>query len=143
MDKQEATDTLPALGISYKVGLGDAKELVFQTHVSQTINMTALNDMIDKLRVAGDRQAAFSDLIQLNQAREQHLDAIENMDRTAGEVEKNAKALHQASGKRGEYKLTPAEVKHQQQAVDTRRKFVEMLQKIEKQIGEAKEKIGG
>lgn len=143
MTNAEATDTLAALGISYKVGLGDGKELVFQTHVPQTINPEALNGMIDKLRVAGDRQGAFSDLLQLEKAKEQHIDAIENMDRQAAEVEENAASLYKASGKRGEYKMTAPELQKKKQSQDTRRKFVDMLKKIEEQIDEAKAKIGG
>lgn len=142
MDKQEAIDALPALGISYKVGLGDGKELVFQTHVPQTINPGTLNEMIDKLRVAADRQAAFSDLVELEKVLEQQTTAMLAAEEQKAKIDVDYAEKWSASGKKGPVRLTGAEKNAVENFDKSRQGFKSMIARIQGQIDKTKAKIG-
>ena len=143
MDDKEATNTLPALGISYKVGLGDGKELVFQTHVPQTIGGDALNTLIDKLRDTADRQAAFSDLVELEKALEQQTTARATAEEQKVRIAADYEAKWKDSGKRGEPRLTQAEKNQLDNFDKSRQQFESMVERIQAQIDKTKAKIGG
>lgn len=142
MDAKEGIVPGTALGISFQIGLGDGKQLVFQVHVDAESEPKALNDVLDKIRLAGERQAAFSDLEQLEKVLEQHYDGLKNLETQYAEVESNAKLRHQAEGKRGEFRLSAKEQVDKKNAEQSRGKFHEMIDKLQAQIAIAKGKIG-
>lgn len=83
----------PAIGMSYSVQVGDGRSLVFQGHIERDAPLEDLNGLVDKLRVAADRQVAFGKVeglekdIELQQRLEMQLRegiaAVEaNIDRT-------------------------------------------------------------
>lgn len=51
------TDT-PAIGISLSVEVGKGRNLVFQSHIDRDCETLVINDLLDKLNVAAERQMA-------------------------------------------------------------------------------------
>lgn len=143
MDDKEATAALPAIGMSYKVGLGDGKELVFQTHVPQNVEPAEMDALIDKLRDAADRQAAFSDLVELEKVLEQQTTAMLAAEEQKAKIDADYSAKWKASGKRGEIKLTGAERNALDNFEKSRQGFLSMIGRVQAQIDKTKAKIGG
>lgn len=50
-----ADNTAPAIGISFSVSPSDGRNLVFQTHVARDVEVSVINDIIDKMYEVTDR----------------------------------------------------------------------------------------
>ena len=50
----------PVIGISYKIPMPVQKELVFQIWVERDMSIEHLNDILDKVRLAGEHQCRFA-----------------------------------------------------------------------------------
>ena len=53
-------EQVPAIGISYKIPMPVQKELVFQLYVDRSMSIEELNDLLDKVRLAGEHQCRFA-----------------------------------------------------------------------------------
>ena len=53
-------EQIPAIGISYKIPMPVQKELVFQLYVDRSMSVEDLNDILDKVRLAGEHQCRFA-----------------------------------------------------------------------------------
>lgn len=141
MDTQEGNmNPVPgvAIGISYKCALGDGKEMVLQTHVDSETPLPALNAVLDKLRMASERQAAYGDLVQLEQALQQHQNGLQNA------LEQQAKLeARQEPGRRGPAKLSVADQKAKENFDTSMDQFKKMIERIQADIGKTKAKIEG
>ena len=131
-----------AIGISYKCALGDGKEVVFQSHVPQEIETKALDGILDKFRIAADRQAAFADLIQLEKALEQHISGYQNAAEQEVALTARMEEQHKTSDRRGAVRITPAEAKQRENFQTSMSQFKKMIERIEADIAKTKEKIG-
>lgn len=64
---------VPALGLSYQFNISERRSLVFQTHIGADIDDATLNELLDQIARAANRQQAMLELID----NERHLAAEE------------------------------------------------------------------
>ena len=57
---KEVIEDVPAIALSYKVQVGDGKDVVFQTGIARDCPQKELYDLIDKLQKASDRAILYS-----------------------------------------------------------------------------------
>ena len=106
----------PSIGISYNLALGNNKSLVLQSFIERDCEPKVLNAMLDKLRVATERQAAFFALegAKAELARQEKMAA--DHARRMAQVDENFKAAWNRGNRKGDPVLTAKERTEQQQA---------------------------
>lgn len=117
MPKQiDPNDTI-AIGFQVQYQLDDGRALAFSSCLDAECTATQLNAALDKLVQAGERQQAKIKLPRLRKDVErlmrQHERAKEDMFRLDSEKELSEKtweAQYRNTGKRGEFKLSPAQI---------------------------------
>jgi hypothetical protein len=57
-DQSDMPIDVPAIGVSFKQTLDDYREVVFQTHLPRDCPLDYLNELLDRMSAAGDRQKA-------------------------------------------------------------------------------------
>lgn len=62
---------VPALGFSYEFRISDRRSIVFQTHIERETSLEDINDILDKMQTAANRQQALLELVDT----ERHLSA--------------------------------------------------------------------
>lgn len=95
----------PALGFSYQIVLDkDARRtLVFQGHVTVDTPVEKLNEVVDKVAQAADRQIAIYELQQAEEDKAGQLRTMETLERQVATMEEISKARWTASGRKGEW----------------------------------------
>ena len=105
-----------ALGFSYRniLDKDGRKEIVFQSHVAADATVEELNDILDKVRVAVDRQAAVYELRQARLDLTGHLQKILEIENLLLAQEETYKTSWEANGRKGDWSSDqlPAKEKH-------------------------------
>jgi hypothetical protein len=104
----------PALGISFRSILGTEgrREIVFQTHIAQEAPASQLNEVLDKLSTAVDRQAAIAELVELHKNVEHATKEVAAFEAALEQKDAVSQLRWDASGKKGPWdpsKLPPNE----------------------------------
>jgi hypothetical protein len=107
----------PSIGISFSIQMGQTgRSLVMQTFVARDGDVKQLNDALDKMRAAADRQVAVLALekvkLDLSQAEQMAITQAARIE----QVDKNIAAAWARGSKRGDPVLTAKERTEQQQA---------------------------
>lgn len=55
-------DPEKALGMSLRITMGEGRELVFQTHVPQSVSLEKIDALVDKLHTVAQRQIAVTEI---------------------------------------------------------------------------------
>jgi hypothetical protein len=136
-------EEIPAIGISYNCELPGKKGLVFQTHVPQSADTLAINEVVDKIKAVADRQFAFGLLehLKLQLEQEQKL-AYDHAIRMA-QAEDNAQAEWLRSNKRGEFQLGAKQLQDQKQAIAHMEESKRRIAKVERDIADAQRIVSG
>jgi hypothetical protein len=137
-----APDKDPSIGISVRTVLPNSQELVLQSFVERDCDTSRLDSLLDRLRVAAERQMAFGGLRELRQKLKE---TEELAARHAARMEIADTAIKQrwdSSDRKGDIVLTAQELQQQQQsyqyAEDTRAK----IEELKKTIGELEQVVG-
>jgi len=132
----------PFLNIAYTVALVDQRQFQFTTFVSRDCDKQQLDDVLDKLVKAGDRQRAYTnkkDFIERMEREEIMLAKAESMLATAMAQEK---ADWERRGKRGEYMPTAKDRKELNQLTSSMDAGRAAIKKYRDQIEECDRLIG-
>lgn len=116
MKQLDPTETI-AIGFQVQYQLDEGKALAFSSCVDADCDPAVLNRALDKLVDAAERQQARAKLPRLRKELERleksHLRAAEDMfrlDEENAKAEAHWRSAHEASGRRGGFKLNPAQV---------------------------------
>lgn len=98
------SDTAIALGFSYRGVVDEGqKELVFQSHVPVDASAEEINAVLDKVRIAVDRQKAFYDLQRAKANFDRELLKTEEIEKQMVLQQQAYMASWEASGRKGEW----------------------------------------
>ena len=89
-----------ALGISINAQVDQGRVLVFQTHVDADMSAEKLDELLDKLNVAADRQAAFYEIPGLMKAVRLEEDRLNLAMHNIADMEAKKALVAQANGRR-------------------------------------------
>lgn len=138
----EQVETVPTIGISLQVELPGKKQLVLQSFVSRDADVSEVNGVLDKIRVASERQFAFGMLEVLKMELETQEKLAHDHAERMKIVDENMKREWDRRGKRGDYQLSSKEQNEQRQAYATAEECKRRIAKVKQQIAEEKAKIG-
>lgn len=54
---------IPALGFSYQFQISERRSIVFQTHIERETDLSDINDILDKMQLAANRQQALLEIV--------------------------------------------------------------------------------
>lgn len=138
----ETKGVAPALGISVNAQVDARRQIVFQTHVDAASTVEDINKLLDKLNTTVDRQVAFYQIEELENALERDTQILYSINHNMAEVEANARMKYEATGKRSEFKLSVQETMQKKQAQDNVTRQTEIVALARKRLAEAKAKAG-
>jgi len=138
---ESAPGTVPALGISLNYALGDGRSLVLQTHIPSDQIGKPLDDTLDGLLKAVERQAAKFEI----EALKKNLEASERqLLQTTEDLnthESSVQAGWEASNRKGTYKATPQQDAATRNFKTTQKRLIDEIAKINELIKEREAKI--
>lgn len=132
----------PSIGISYTCELPGKKALVMQSFVPRDCAAKDLDAVLDKVRVAADRQFAFGAVVQLKLQLEQEIKMASDHAARMAQVDENMKAKWNSSGRKGDLKLSQNEEQAQRQAYAQAEESKKRIAKVKSEISEFEAKIG-
>ena len=135
-------DKVPSIGISYTVELPGKKALVMQSFVGRDDDPKAINAVLDKIRVAADRQFAFGAVQQLKLQLEQEQKLASDHAARMAQVDDNIRAEWNNGGRKGEIMLSQKQQQEQQQAYAHAEECKKRIDKVRKDIAEYEAMIG-
>jgi hypothetical protein len=131
----------PSIGISYQVALHGQRQLVLQSFIDRDCSKVDLNELLDKLRNAGERQFAWGQIDDLNLKIEQeHINAQQHQVR----IEKADEQIKQewANGnRRGDVRLSSSQIQKQREAYDIAEAIKGRIEKLSKDKAEWESKL--
>lgn len=135
-------EKIPSIGISYQIELPGKKQIVLQSFVERDGDDKQFNKILDKMRIAGERQFAFGmvDVLKLQLEQEQKL-ASDHAARMA-QVDENIKREWGSGNRRGEVRLSAKQEQEQRQAYAHAEESKKRIAKVKADIGEYMAKIG-
>lgn len=123
-----------AVAFSLSVNLSDKHAITMQTHTAA--DATNKNDVVDELTSIADRLIARYSLKAMRKNLTLQETQLKNLIANIGRIDAAHRTAYDATGKRGEFKLS----KHQQQerdnAIETRKRFEELIDATKKEIAE-------
>ncbi len=135
-------DKEPSIGISYSVELPGKKALVLQSFIGRDSDPKDVNAVLDKIRVAADRQFAFGAIqnakLQLEQERRIASDHARNM----AIVDENIKREWTDGHRKGDPHLDKRQIEEQQKAYSHAEACKERIAKVQADIAEYEAIIG-
>jgi hypothetical protein len=132
----------PSIGISYQLTLqNDKRQLVMQSFVERDCSKEQLNDLLDKMRHAGERQQAWSMIEDFKRAIEQeHINAEQHQIRIE-KTDANLKAEWANGSRRGEVRLSPSQIQKQREAYDIAEAIKGRIERLNKDKTEWEQKL--
>ena len=131
----------PSIGISYTCELPGKKALVMQSFVPRDCPASQLDDVLDKVRVAGERQFAFGAVIQLKLQLEQEEKMARDHASRMAQVDENIKAEWNRGNRRGDPTLSAKQRQDQAQAYAHAEESKVRIAKVRAEIAEFEAKI--
>ena len=135
-------EKIPSIGISYTVELPGKKALVMQSFVGRDDPPAAINGVLDKIRVAADRQFAFGAIQQLKLALEQEQKLAADHAQRMAQVDENIRRDWGEGGRKGEIKLSQKQHNEQAQAYAHAEECKKRIAKVKADIAEYEAMIG-
>lgn len=132
----------PSIGISYTAELPGKKALVLQSFVPRDCEVKDLNGVLDKIRIASDRQFAFGALVQLRLQLEQEQKIASDHAMRMAQVDENMKREWNTGGRKGDMKLSAKQEQEQRQSYAHAEECKKRIGKVKEQIAEFEAQIG-
>lgn len=132
----------PALGVSINAQVDGKRQIVFQTHVASDAPQAEIDALLDKLNASIDRSVAFYEIGLLEDALERDKQILYSIKHNMDNIEENMRVKYEASGKRGEFKLSSQEKMQKTQAHDNLTRQTEIVKLAESRLAEARKKAG-
>jgi len=136
------TFEVPMLGLSLNGELPGKRSFVIQGHIERDCEVKVLNAVLDKMRVAMDRQFAFGALEQLKLQLEQEEKLAANHAARMAQVDENIRVAWTRGNKRGDPVLSAKERQDQQQAYAHAEECKKRIAAVKKNIAECEAIIG-
>jgi hypothetical protein len=138
----DPTTQIPSIGISLQVPLANARQMVLQSFVERECQLPVLNALLDKLRLAADRQNAIAQREQAEKMlQEQEKQARDHMMRMA-QAEANAERLWTNGGRKGEMRLSAKEEEEKRKAYQNAQILKDNMERIKADIRRFDQIIG-
>ena len=131
-----------ALGVSLNAQIDARRQVVFQTHIDADTSQKDLDKLLDGLSASVDRQVAFYQIEELENAVERDKQILYSIQHNLEEVVGNMRLKYEASGRRGVFKMSHTEEMQKKQAHDTLKRQSEIVTLSERRLQEAKAKAG-
>jgi hypothetical protein len=141
-DVQGEAATEPAIGLSLNANLSQTKQIVLQTHIPRDWSQEQINTLVDKLSGVVDRKEAFYQIEVLEAELEHNKTTLYSIRHNLDNVEANALAKHEASGRRTPFKWSQAELVQKKQTEDSVVRQTEIVAKCQQRLDEARKKAG-
>lgn len=135
-------EQVPTIGISVSRELPGKQNLVLQSLIDRDCPSDKLDAILDKMRIASDRQFAFGAIVQLKLQLEQEEKMAADHAMRMAQVDENMKAKWNASGRKGDLRLTDKEQQDQRQAYAHAEESKKRIAKVKAEIAEFQAKIG-
>ncbi len=135
-------EKVPTIGISYNVELPGKKALVLQSFVERDADIGAINQVLDKLRVAAERQFAFGMIEAARKQLEVEERVAEDHVKRIAVVDENLKRNWATSQRKGDPKLSEREANEQRQAYQNIEESKRRIAAVKKDIAEFQAKVG-
>lgn len=132
----------PSIGISYNVELPGKKSLVLQSFVPRDGSPSEFNAVLDKLRVASERQFAFGMVEHLKLQLEQEEKIARDHAERMAIVDENIQRDWGQRGKRGDPQLSSKQQQDQRQAHAHAEECKRRIAKVKADMAEFQGKIG-
>lgn len=134
-------ETGRALGISINAQVDQGRQIIFQTHVDADTTQEQLDELLDKLNVACDRQAAFYEIPGLQKAVRAEQDRLNLFTSNLGVMEERKAIVAQANGRRNP-KDDANEIIAKTNAMDQLKRQKEIVAEVEAALAGAKARAG-
>lgn len=136
-------EQVPTIGISVSRELPGKQSLVLQSMIDRDCKPEVLDAVLDKIRIASDRQFAFGAVQQLKlQLEQEEKMAADHANRMA-QVDANIKANWSKRGKHGDPQMSQKELQEQHQAHAHAEESKKRIAKVKAEIAEFQSKING
>ena len=132
----------PSIGISLNVQVSEKRQLVLQSLVARDCAAQDLNVILDKLRMAADRQVAFADIEKLKLFLAQQEEQATTHAKRIAQVDQNVKDAWARGNKRGDPVLTSKERTEQAQAYEIAEELKRRIAKVKQDIADTQAIIG-
>jgi hypothetical protein len=132
----------PSIGISYTCELPGKKALVMQSFVPRDCEQSDLDKVLDKVRVASERQFAFGAIEQLKLQLEQEQKLASDHAARMAQADENLKNEWNRGGRRGDLKLSQKQEQEQRQAYAHAEESKKRIAKVKADIADYQAKIG-
>lgn len=139
---------VPAIGISVQHAIDETRQLVFQCHVGSDQSDKEINDLVDRLFKASNRQSAILRLPAARALLENYTTMRKRMAEDLVRVDEEAKiayesleANYRASGRKGEIKLSAQQQAHKNKNEADRKNAMTTLERVAQDIAKTKAEI--
>lgn len=133
----------PTIGISLSGEMPGKKSLVLQSFVERDCDQKTLDDQLDKLRIAHDRQFAFGAVIQLRLQLEQEEKIARDHAVRMAQVDENIKREWSRGNRKGDVALSPKQQQEQAQAYAHAEECKTRITKVKAEIAKFEAQIAG
>lgn len=137
----EDIEKIPSIGISYTVELPGKKALVLQSFVGRDDDIAGMNTVLDKLRIAAERQFSFGMLEHLRLELEQQEKIAADHSKRMADLEDRLNMQAQTNGRR-EVRLSPTERKQKDEANWHAAECQKRIVKVKQDMAEHEKRIG-
>ena len=132
----------PSIGISYQLQLAnDKRQLVLQSFIDRDCTKEALNELLDKMRHASERQRAWSMIEDFNRAIEQEHINAEQQQIQIERTDANLKKEWANGNRRGEVRLSPGQIQKQRDSYETAEAIKNRIARLNKDKSEWEQKL--
>ena len=134
-------ETGRALGVSINAQVDQGRVIVFQTHVDADMSAEKLDELLDKLNVAADRQAAFYEIPGLQKAVRAEEDRLNLFSSNLANMEQKKELMATANGRRNP-KDDANEIIAKTNATDQLKRQKEIVAEVKAALGDARTRAG-
>jgi hypothetical protein len=139
----EPVEKTPSIGISYQIQTRQSRQLVLQSFIDRDCEPAALNALLDKMRVAGDRQLAWEKIDDTKLAiKQEYLNAEQQ--RVAIEKEDSViKNEWDRGNRKGDVRLTTHQLQKQREAYQTAENIKLRIANLNEALAEFEARVAG
>lgn len=126
----------PALGFSYSITIDDKHSIVMQTFLPRRCSLTELDEVLDKTRVAVERQANIRMIPQLRKSLKLQQKQFQRVTQDLAFQDELNQTAFKAAGKKGIFRLSNEQTQHRANVLVTQTRFKEEIADIERELAD-------
>jgi muconolactone delta-isomerase len=137
------TGAEPALSVLYNIVLDDQKTLALQTYLPVSCKPKELNELLDRMSAAADRQAAQGKIVKLKRSLAMQAKQLRRTTEDLNAIDGRFEAMWKKAGKKGEFRLTTEQEAQKRNAHTTQARFGEEISEIKQEIADLEALLKG